>query len=307
MGEFNKICGLTQTADTEKGTKTALFPFSFSAFASFGAISCFLLTAAILSACQSLPSRGEHLVLEVKSIPTTPSELQERPELSQALMRGVTRNDVTSGRLALSHCFLDNEPPPGNLRFGAVLLPEGVKVKSGDILEIIAEETVGGRIPFSRFFGRYVGGASSNPGDFFSHGAREHFFRCGPVSSSGTMRVEVVSFAHYWDFDFAQAEESRNSAISAEELRAGRIAIGQCSPGVDSWATWKVRLPLELAVKNGEFIEAIAGSHENSTSVGPISEAVRKVVPADIKNFVKTQGSNTISCDAAALPYSSGK
>jgi hypothetical protein len=219
-------------------------------------------------------------------------------------MRGVTRNDVTSGRLVLSHCFLENEQPPGNLRFGAVLLPEGVKVKPGDILEIVAEEAVGGRIQFSRFFGRYVGGASSNPADFFSHGAGEHFFRCGPLSSSGTMRVEVVSFAHYWDFDFAQAEESRNSGITDEELGAGRIAIGQCSPGVDSWATWKVRLPLELAVKKGEFIEAIAGSQENSTSVGPISEAVRKVVPPDRKYFIKTQGRNTVSCDAAALPFS---
>ncbi|KAF0189278.1 MAG: hypothetical protein FD168_1125 [Desulfobulbaceae bacterium] len=266
-------------------------------------ISCVLLAAAALQACQSLPSRGEHLIMEIRSIPTTRVSLQERPELSLSLMRGVTRNDVTSGRLAFSHCYLENELPLSNLRFGVTLLPEGTKVKPGDIIEIVAEEAVGGKIPFSRFFGRYLAAATSSPSDFFSHGAREHSFRCGPVSPSGNMRVEVVSFAHYWDFDFAQAEESRNSGINAEELHDGRIAIGQCSPGVDSWATWKVRLPPELTVRKGDYIEAIAGSQENSTSVGPISEAVRKVAPPDKKYFIKTQGSNTISCDAPAIPF----
>jgi len=274
-----------------------------SGFSDYLKISCALLAAATLSACQSLPSRGEHLVMEIKSIPTTRVSLQERPELSLALLRGVTRNDVTSGRLVFSHCYLENEPPLSNLRFGVTLLPEGTKVKLGDIIEIVAEEAVGGRVPFSRFFGRYMGKATSNPSEFFSHGAREHFFRCEPISPSGTMRVKVVSFAHYWDFDFAQAEESRNSGINAKELQDGRIAIGQCSPGVDSWATWKVRLPPELAVRKGDYIEAIAGSQENSTSVGPISEAVRKVVPPDKKYFIQTQGSDTISCDAPAIPF----
>jgi hypothetical protein len=276
----------------------------FSVFSGFWRISCFLLTTAALSACQSLPSRGEHVVMQIKNLPTTRLELQERPELSLALKRGVTRNDVTSGRLVLSHCYIENEAPPRNLRFGFTLLPEGINVKPGDIIEIAAEEAVGGALPFSRFFGRYLGGTSSNPSDFFSHGTRDNFFRCGPISSSGALRVEVIAFAHYWDFDFAQAEDSRNSGIHDEELRNGRIAVGECSPGVDSWSRWKVRLPPDMAVKKGEFIEAIAGSHENSTSVGPISEAVRKVVPPDKKYFIKTQGSDTISCDAPAIPFS---
>lgn len=269
--------------------------------------SSFLLMATFLSACQSLPSRGESFVMKINSIPTTRIQLQERPELSLALKRGVTRNDVTSSRLVLSHCYIENETPLQSLRFGATLLPEDVTVKPGDIIEITAEEASSGDIPFSRFFGRYVGMATSTPSNFFSHDNWQNLFRCGPVSPSGTMRVEVISFAHYWDFDFAQAEESRNSGINEEELRNGRIATGECSPGVDSWARWKVRLPPGLDAKIGDYLEATAGSIEGTTSTGPISEAVCKVVPPGKEHFVKTQGSDTISCKAPAIPFSKGE
>jgi hypothetical protein len=250
-----------------------------------------------------MPSRDENFVMVVKSIPTTRVQLQWRPELSLALLRGVTRNHVTSGRLVRSHCYIENDAPLRSRRFGFTLLPEGTKVNPDDIIEIVAEEAVGGEIAYSGFFGRFVGRSSSTASDFFSYGSWKNLFRCGLVSSSGAMRVEVISFAHYWDFDFAKAEESRNSMIDDEELRNERIVIGECSPGVDSWAIWKVRLPSYMDVKVGDYIEAVAGSYERSTSVGPISEAVRKVVPPGKEHFVKTQGSYTVSCDAPAIVY----
>lgn len=244
--------------------------------------------------------------MEVKSIPTTRTQLQERPELSLSLLRGVTRNDVTAGRLVLSHCYIQNESPPRIRRFGFTILPEGTKVNPGDIIEIVAEEAISRDIPFSRFFGRYLGRSTSSTSDFIPYDTRWNLFQCGSISPSGVMRVEVVSFAHYWDFDFARAEESRNSGINDEELRNGRVVVGECSPGVDSWATWKVRLSPDMDVKAGDYIEAIAGSRENSISVGPISKAVRKIDPPNKEHFVKTQGRSTVSCDAPANPKAGG-
>lgn len=269
-------------------------------------VACFFLVAIALSACQPLPPRGGNFVMVVKSIPTTQIQLQERPELSLALLRGVTRNDVTTGRLVLTHCYIQNDAPLNSRRFGFTILPEGTMVKARDIIEIAAEEPVGGVIPFSRFFGRYVGTSTSMESDFFSHGTWDNLFRCGSVSPSGVMRVEVISLAHYWDFDFARAEELRNSGIGAEELRNGRIVVGECSPGADSWAVWKVRLLPDMEVKVGDYVEAKAGSSENSISEGPISEAVRKVVPPGKEHFVMTQGRYTVGCDAPALPFQAG-
>ena len=266
-------------------------------------IARFLLVATVLSACQPLPPRGGNFVMVVKSIPTKQIQLQERPELSLALLRGVTRNDVTSGRLVLSHCYIQNDAPLTSRRFGFTILPEGTKVKARDVVEIAAEGLIDGDMLFSRFFGRYVGTSPSTSSDYFSHGTWENLFRCGSGLPSGAMRVEVISFAHYWDFDFARAEASRNSGISAEELRNGRIVVCECSPGVDSWAVWKVRLLPDMNVKVGDYIEAIAGSSEGSISEGPISAAVRQVVPPSKEHFVKTQGRYTVSCDALAIPY----
>jgi len=239
----------------------------------------------------------------VKNIPITRIQLQEKPELSLSLLRGVKRSDVTSGRLVLSHCYIQNETPLRTRRFGYTLLPEGTKVMPHEIIEIEAEEAVGGDIPFFRFFGRYVRGSTSSALDFFYNDTGGNLFRCGPVSPSGGMRVEVISFANYWDYDFAQAEEVRNSKMNDEELRQGRIVVGECSPGIDSWAVWKVRLPPNMEVKVGDYIEAIAGSHENSVSEGPVTLAIRKVEPPSKEHFVKTQGRETVSCKAPAIPF----
>lgn len=271
-------------------------------YPSYWKVACFLLALAGVSACQPLPPRGGNFVMVVKSVPTTRIQLQDRPELSRSLLRGVTRNDVMSGRLALAHCYIRNETGLRTRRFGFVILPEGARVYPGDIIEITAEEVIGGNIAFSRFFGHYLGSSTSTAADFFSYENKEKLFECGPISPSGSMRTEVISFAHYWDFDFARAEELRNSEINEEELRNGRIVIGECSPGVDSWSVWKVRLRPDMDVKAGEYIEAIAGSYENSISVGPISQALRKVALPEAKYFVKTQGRLSVSCDAPALP-----
>jgi hypothetical protein len=265
--------------------RKALIKMMFSVALSYWKNAGFLLLLALVSACQPLPPRGGNFVMVVKSVPTTPIQLQDRPELSRSLLRGVTRNDVIAGRLVLSHCYIRNETGIRTRRFGFVILPEGVRVNPGDIVKITAEEVIGGSVPFSRFFDN-----------------KEKLFECGPISPSGLMRTEVISLAHYWDFDFARAEELRNSGINEEELRNGRIVIGECSPGVDSWSVWKVRLRPDMDVKAGDYIEAIAGSYENSTSVGAISEALRKVASPDAKYFVKTQGRLSVSCDAPALP-----
>ncbi|ANJ66392.1 hypothetical protein A9404_02465 [Halothiobacillus diazotrophicus] len=116
------------------------------------------------------------------------------------------------------------------------------------------------------------------------------------------MRVEAFSLLHTWDYDAAKAEENRNSFITDNELRQGRIAIGECSPGTDSWMHWKVRLPPNLIVRPGDYLEAIAGSNEAPRSTGPISQAVCRIKTPEPKYFNHTQGSRTIRCDAPATP-----
>jgi hypothetical protein len=58
-----------------------------------------------------------------------------------------------------------------------------------------------------------------------------------------------------------------------------------------------------MEVKVGDYIEAIAGSHENSVSEGPVTLAIRKVEPPSKGHFVKTQGRETVSCKAPAIPF----
>ena len=116
------------------------------------------------------------------------------------------------------------------------------------------------------------------------------------------MKVEVYSTAKYWDYDLVKAEALRNDQIGEEELEQRRIAIGECSPGVDSWAIWKVRIPAGLKVEVGDYIEAIAGSYEAPRSFGPISEVIQKVATPPKKDFILTQGRYTVDCKARAKP-----
>lgn len=269
-----------------------------------------LLPLAVPPACMSMPSPGEHFVMVVTKLPTTRRELQWKPGLSLAIQRGVTAQDVSAARLVVAGCHF--EPGRGQtLRHGYILLPEGRKVTAGDILLVKAEEADGTEGPYARFFGHWVGQARGQASEYFEPEysfkpkVPMRQFRCGPVSADGQMRVEAYSTLHYWDYDLALAEELRNREIDPGELGKGRIVIGECSPGVDSWARWKVRLPADMTVRVGDYIEATAGSHEMSTSTGPISSALRKVAKPGKNGFVRTQGSDTVSCSAPTSPAGS--
>lgn len=266
-----------------------------------------LLLVTLLSACETMPSHGDRFVMVVTRIPTQRQQLQNHPGLSLALKRGVSREDVKSGRLMVSGCSFEKEKdrPFVLIRHGFSLLPEGVKAERGEVIEITAEEADGTDGPYARFFGRYIRKYKVNESDFFpyTYSVSGKEFRCGTVSPNGEMLVEVYSAAKYWDYDLAKAEESRNGQIGVEELRVGRIAIGECSPGVDSWAIWKVRLPPHMDIKVGDYIEAIAGADEAPRSLGPISEAIQKVVPPPKEDFIRTQGRYTVDCKAHAEPF----
>ena len=81
----------------------------------------------------------------------------------------------------------------------------------------------------------------------------------------------------------------------------GRIAKAECSPGVDSWAKWKVRIPEQLQVKVGDYIEAVAGVSEGYKT-GTLSVAIRKVAKPPKNDFIYTHGSYTVGCDARIVP-----
>lgn len=264
----------------------------------------FIVVPLLLSGCVSMPSRDERFVMVVKNIPFRRQELQDSPGLSLALMRGVNREDVTSGRLVRSGCYFRN---PANLalgrRFGFTLLPAGMKFDQRATITVLAEEADGTDGPFARFFGRYIQRFNASEVDFFKDEyVSGDAFRCRPISSTGEMEVAILSTVKYWDYDFASAELSRNSGIRDDELKAGRIAMGECSPGIDSWALWTVRIPEGLHVKAGDYVEAIAGAHSGSTAVGPISTVIRKVAEPQKSEFIRTQGRDTVSCSARAEP-----
>jgi len=267
-------------------------------------ISILLMT--LLSSCGAMPSRGDRVVMVVTRIPTQRQHLQYHPGFSLALKRGISREDVTSGRLMVSGCSTETviDSPGMGVRHGFSLLPEGVTVKPGEVIEIAAEEADGTDGAYARFFGRYIRKYSANESEYFpyKYSVSGKEFRCGTVSQNGVMRVEVYSAAKSWYYNLAKAEESRNSQIEDAELQHGRIAIGQCSSGVDSRATWKVRIPPHLDIKVGDYVEAIAGSNEASLSLGPISEAIQKVAPPPKEDFVRTYGQYTVDCKALAKP-----
>lgn len=263
------------------------------------AVSIILLSMTGLTACVSMPAPGEKFVMVVTGFPAIRQQLQDYPGLSLALKRGVTEEDVSAGRLVRTGCYIQKAGPAGR-RFGFTLLPEGVKVARHEVITISAEEADGTDGPYARFFGRYLRKYSAVGADYFDDAIFGKAFRCGPVSSTGEMQVAVISPVHSWDYAFAKAEAARNSEISDAELRTGRIVMGECSPGGDSWILWKVRIPIGMDVKVGDYIEAIAGSHDGSVSVGPISEAIRRISPPRKGDFIRTQGRDTVSCSAHA-------
>lgn len=263
-----------------------------------------LLLVLMLAGCEAVPSPGDRFVMVVTRMPTRRQDLQWHPGFSLAIERGVTREDVTSGRLLITGCYVEPETPGGLVRrrHGYVLIPEGTAVKEGDIVEIAAEEADGAEGAFSRYFGRYLGGSAAAETDYFPYkyatDGRE--FRCGAVAPDGAMRVEVYGTAAFWDYDLSAAEAARNRQITDAELQAGRIAMGECSPGVDSWVRWKVRIPAGLALKVGDYIQVAAGSREAPRSVGPLSTVLRRVAKPPKEDFILTLGSMTVSCGARA-------
>lgn len=266
-----------------------------------------ILLVIFLSGCWKMPSRGDRFVMVVTHIPTQRQDLQNHPGLSLALKRGVSMEDVNSGRLIISGCSIEKgkDGVGGWGRHGFSLLPNEVSVERGEIIVIVAEEADGTDGEYARFFGRYAQKYIAKESDFFpdKHSVSGKAFRCGNVSASGEMLVEVYSSSKSWDYALAKAEEFRNSQISDKELKLGRIVIGECSPGVDSWAIWKVRIPPHLDIMVGDYIEAIAGAVEAPRSFGPISEAIRKVAPPPQEDFLKTQGRYTVDCSTRAKPF----
>jgi len=265
-----------------------------------------LTLVALLSACALTPPVGKRFVMVVTRVPATRQELQYHAGLSLALERGVSREMVKSGRLVYAGCYFENAEPGAyvRLRHGYVLLPEGAPAKGGDIIEIAAEAADSTDGPFARFYGEYLGRSLGQMADYFpyKYSVSGKAFQCEDVAPNGRTRVEVYGVAAFWDFDLASAEASRNRQITDEDLRLGRIAMGECSPGLDSWVRWKVRLPDGLAVKKGDYLEAIAGAEESPGSTGALSLALRKVAGPAKAEFIKTQGSFTVACSAASRP-----
>jgi hypothetical protein len=264
----------------------------------------------LMSACVAMPSPGERFVMVVKRIPSTRQELQVHPGLSLALERGVSREDVQSGRLVNSGCYVESSQTDHWIarQHGFTLLPPGLAVAEGDILEIAAEEADATDGRFARFYGRFVQRTAPQVADFFpyKYSPSGKAFRCDAVRADGRMRVQVYSVAHFWDFDLTAAEAERNRQISDDELQQGRIAMGECSPGVDSWALWKVRLPTGLGVGPGDYLEAMAGADEAPRSLGPLSVALRKVAEPPKSDFIRTQGRLTVGCGAHAAGVAGG-
>ncbi len=266
-----------------------------------------LLFVALLPACSTFPEQGDHFVMVVTHIPTEYHQLQYHPGMSLALKRGVTKEDVWSGRLVSSGCYDEKEThnPGTDRRHGFSFIPEGTAVKKGEIIEVKAEEAEGKHFQYARFFGRYSKKHIPKESEYFpyKYSLSGKEFRCGTVSPEGDMLVEVYNRVEPWYYSLAKAEESRNNQIGEEELKQGRIVVGKCSPGVDFLLFWKVRIPHDLEVKVGDYIEAIAGPYEQSFLSGPLSKAVQKIPPPDKKALVETYGLQTINCNAHAKPF----
>lgn len=254
-----------------------------------------------LVGCQAWPSPGERIVLQVSRMATARTDLQDRPELSLALAQGVTRQEVAQGRLVRANCYVETGAATWLMRFGFVLLPQGMRAERGTILAIDAQQALANPLPFTGYFGRYLATLEASPADYFDSGNWSHLFRCNPGTATGRMRVEVSSTVHNWEWAFAAAEAERNSHITDDELRAGRIALAKCSPGMDSWAPYKVRLPAGLQVERGDFIEAVAGAMDGGAATGDIAVALRRVARPPQGAFIGVQGDKVVSCQAPAV------
>jgi len=265
-----------------------------------------ILSVITASGCTTTPSPGERIVLTVTEIPRERYQLEHNPALSLAIKRGVTRADVTSKRLMIAGCY---EPrPDGSTYYRQVLslIPLGITLKSGNIFQTSAEKA---RIDkwSNLSFGRFIKFSQASDKDFFPHkyAISNKAYRCDETLPEGIVSVQAYFVVEGYLFDDAFAEAKRNNQITDEELTQERIAIGDCAIGLESWAVWKVRLPSGLQVGAGDYLEAIAGSHEGPSSTGPLSTAVRKVMKPPIDDFVASigRGDFTLSPQGYPTPY----
>lgn len=257
-----------------------------------------------LASCATIPPPGERVVMVVKSFPQKRQQLQVKPGLSRAIEHGLSRDAVKAERVMIAGCAIKRtDSKLLKHRHGYVLLPEGVKLKNYTVINVAIEEADSTEGPYMRFFGHYLGKATTTEADFIpdQYSTGDKAFLCDSVDSEGRTRVRAFFPVMWWDYDFSVAEASRNRQISDDDLRDGRVAIAECSPGVDSWAIWKVRIPEQLQVKVGDYIEAVTGVSEGYKT-GALSTAIRKVAKPPQDDFIYTHGSYTVGCTAHIKP-----
>lgn len=275
-----------------------------------------VLSVFLASGCTTTPVPGERIVLTVTEMPHERHQLEHNPALSLAIKHGVTREDVTSKRLMIAGCY--ESRPDGSTYYQQVLslIPLSVTVKGGDIFQTSVENAqLDKRSSLS--FGRYIKASQASDADFFpyKYAISNKAFRCDKTLPEGIASVQAYFVVEGYLFDDAFSEAKRNNQITDEELTQGRIAIGDCAIGLESWAVWKVRLPSGLKVGVGDYLEAIAGSYEGPSSTGPLSIAIQKVMKPPIDDFIASVGRGDftlsprgypvqykVSCNAHATP-----
>lgn len=269
-----------------------------------------LLTGLLIgiAGCTTTPSPGERFVMTVTQIPTQRQQLQHNPALSLAIERGVSRETVAEKRLMIAGCY--DEKPDGSTYRRQVLslLPPGIAIKPGEVFETTAEKAVADRWT-ALYFGRYVEARPASTSDYFpfKYAISKRAYRCAASPPANTMVVESYFPVATYLYDDARAEALRNAQITDRELESGRIAIGDCAVGVESWVVWKVRLPPGLEVQPGDYLEAVAGAHEGPSSTGALSIGLRKVAKPPLTDFVASLGRGDFTAKTGnPVPYKVG-
>jgi hypothetical protein len=258
-----------------------------------------ILILACLSGCSHHPVYGKKFVLQVIGIPASRQAIEDSPGLNLAIQNGMSTEQMKEGRLLKTGCYIESSANKNSVRrFGFTLIPENIELKEGDTILISAEEAGEGNGEYDSFFGKYIKKYNALESDYFEYQYSNtgKAFRCTPISENNQMTVEIYSKVKFWDYELAEAEIIRNKLISDEELAEGRIVSGECSPSVDSWYFYNVRIPEKMNVKPGDYIEAVAGAPSTSYKTGNVSLAIRKIVKPPKSDFIYTHGRLTVDC-----------
>ncbi len=261
-----------------------------------------------IAGCTTTPSPGERIVMTVTQLPTQRQQLQHNPALSLAIERGVTRQMVAAKRLVIAGCY--DEKPDGSTYRRQVLslLPPDISMKPGEVFKTTAEEAFADRWT-ALYFGHYVEARPASASDYFpfKYAISTRAYRCAAALPADTMFVESYFPVAPYLYDDAHAEALRNAQITDRELQSGRIAIGDCATGIESWVVWKVRLPDGLEVQPGDYLEALAGAHEGPSSTGALSVAIRKVAKPPSRDFFASTGRGDFTATTGnPVPYKVG-